>query len=157
VNQLQPLPAEQECASCGAKLAPADLACSRCHSLVSAATLQQLAASARLHEERREFGKARDVWLKALELLPPDSSQAEWVRESTRRLAVAAASAAPLNTRHHWAKKLGPFAPVVLLLVKGKFLLTLFKLKFLLSLGTFVAFYWALYGISLAWDSLRSF
>jgi Zn-dependent protease len=84
--------------------------------------------------------------MKALDLLPPDSSQAEWVRGNTQRLA-AAASAASANPRHRWAKKLGPFAPVVLLLVKGKFLLTLFKLKFLISLGTFIALYWALYGM----------
>lgn len=43
-------------------------------------------------------------------------------------------------------EELGPFAPIVVLLANGKFLLALFKLKFLLSLGTFVAFYWALYG-----------
>jgi Zn-dependent protease len=147
VNQSLPLTAEQECSSCGAKLVPAALACSNCHSLVNAATLEQLAARARLHEERHEFGEARDAWLKALELLPPDSSQAEWVRGNTQRLAAAADSSAAVNARHAWAKKLGPLAPVALLLLKGKFLLTLFKLKFLLSLGTFVAFYWALYGI----------
>lgn len=147
MNQSPPPPADPDCSSCGAKLAPADLACSHCHSLVNAAALEQLAASARLHEERQEFGEAREVWLKALELLPPDSSQAAWVRGSTQRLAAAADNATAVNTRHLWAKKLGPFAPLALLLVKGKFLLTLFKLKFLLSLGAFVAFYWALYGI----------
>jgi Zn-dependent protease len=48
--------------------------------------------------------------------------------------------------RHAWAKKLGPLAPLAILLANGKFLLVLFKLKFLLSLGAFVAFYWALFG-----------
>jgi hypothetical protein len=62
--------------------------CSNCHALVHAARLEQLAASARLHEG-------------------------------------------------------------AILLANGKFLLALFKLKFLLSLGTFVAFYWALYGAKL--------
>jgi Zn-dependent protease len=43
--------------------------------------------------------------------------------------------------------KLGPLAPIALVLVKGKTLfLTIFKLKFLLSLGAFMAFYWTLYG-----------
>ena len=54
---------------------------------------------------------------------------------------------APANERHAWARKFGPFAPLIILLANGKFLLALFKLKFLLSLGSFVAFYWALYGV----------
>ena len=36
---------------------------------------------------------------------------------------------------------------MAILVIKGKTLLALFKLKFLLSLGAFVAFYWALYGV----------
>ena len=48
---------------------------------------------------------------------------------------------------HAWAKRFGPFAPLLILLASGKWLAVLFKLKFLLSLGTFVAFYWALYGM----------
>jgi len=38
-------------------------------------------------------------------------------------------------------------APPAIVLVKGKSLLALFKLKFLLSLGAFAGFYWALYGV----------
>jgi Zn-dependent protease len=114
---------------------------------VHAARLEQLAASARLHEERHEIPEARDVWLSVLELLPPESAQSEWVRGNTKRLDALATSASTVDARHTWAKKLGPFAPVVILLANGKFLLALFKLKFLLSLGTFVAFYWALYGV----------
>jgi Zn-dependent protease len=131
-----------ECSSCKGALAPAALVCGSCHALVHAARLDQLAASARLHEERREFAAARDVWSSALELLPPESAQAEWVRVNAKRLDQMAAAAG-----HTWARKLGPFAPLAILLVKGKSLLALFKLKFLLSLGTFVAFYWALYGV----------
>ncbi len=41
----------------------------------------------------------------------------------------------------------GPLPHSPILLAKGKFLLTLFQLKSLLSLGTFIAVYWALYGI----------
>jgi Zn-dependent protease len=113
--------------------------------LVHAATLEQLSASARLHEEHREYTEARGDWLKALELLPPDSSQAEWIGGNIRRLETL--GAAPANDRHAWARKFGPFAPLIILLANGKFLLALFKLKFLLSLGAFVAFYWALYGV----------
>jgi Zn-dependent protease len=107
--------------------------------------LERLSADARLHEERREYVEARSDWLKALELLPPESSQADWIRGNLKRLE-ALAGPAPANERHAWARKFGPFAPLIILLANGKFLLALFKLKFLLSLGAFVAFYWALFG-----------
>lgn len=134
----------EECSSCKGALAPAALACDSCHALVHAAQLEQLAASARQHEERREFTEARDAWSNALALLPPQSAQAEWVRAQTKRIDGMAVAA---DARHSWARRLGPFAPLAILLVKGKSLLALFKLKFLLSLGTFMAFYWALYGV----------
>ncbi|HEX3837566.1 MAG TPA: site-2 protease family protein [Steroidobacteraceae bacterium] len=128
----------RECIRCHAVLAPGALVCGSCHALVHSVVLEQLAAAARLHEARREFTAAREVWLKALGLLPPESSQAEWVRGNVQRLAPA---------RNAWISRLGPLAPLVLLLIKGKFLLTLFKLKFILSLGAFVAVYWGLYGL----------
>jgi Zn-dependent protease len=114
--------------------------------LVHSTVLEQLSASARLHEERREYAEARSDWLKALALLPPDSSQAEWISGNLKRLETLA-GAASTTGRHAWAKKFGPFAPLIILLANSKFLLALFKLKFLLSLGAFVAFYWALYGV----------
>ncbi len=142
------LPAlNRACARCGASLAPGALTCSSCHALVHATTLEQLAASARMHEEAREFAKARSHWAGALGLLPPDSAQAEWIRRNLARLDALAGNASAADARRAWARKFGPLAPLVILLANGKFLLTLFKLKFLLSLATFVAFYWALYGI----------
>jgi len=135
----------RECSRCAGVLAPNALVCSSCHTLVHAATLEQLAASAGMHEAERKYTEARDVWLQALELLPPDSAQAEWIRGNAKRLNELA-SAASVGARHSWARKLGPLAPLAIVLVKGKFLLSLFKLKFLFSLGTFIAFYWALYG-----------
>src|SRR5258705_318042 len=62
----------QECSRCNGALAPTALVCGNCHALVHAARLEQLAAGARLHEERHENIEARNVWLNALELLPPD-------------------------------------------------------------------------------------
>jgi Zn-dependent protease len=122
------------------------LVCGVCHALIHAGRLEALAADAARHEQRREIDSAREDWSRALELLPPESTQAEWVRNNVRRLDALAASTAAAGSRHAWASKLGPLAPLVVLLANGKFLLALFKLKFLLSLGTFVAFYWALYG-----------
>ena len=120
--------------------------CSSCHGLVHAARLEQLAASARSHAERGDTAEARAAWLRALELLPADSTQAQWIRGQLQRLEATPATAPAVAGRHAWARRLGLFAPLAILLVNGKFLLALFKLKFLLSLGAFVAFYWALYG-----------
>jgi Zn-dependent protease len=48
---------------------------------------------------------------------------------------------------HPWAKRLGPLAPLALLLAKGKALLVaLLKLKFLFSFVAFLGIYWAIYG-----------
>jgi Zn-dependent protease len=135
----------QQCPRCKSVLEPAALACGTCHALVHSTTLEQLSAGARLHEEKREYAEARSDWLKALELLPPDSSQADWIRGNLNRLETLAGPA-PAHDRHAWARKFGPLAPLIVLLANGKFLLALFKLKFLLSLGAFVAFYWALFG-----------
>jgi Zn-dependent protease len=143
-------PAEK-CLGCNAPLEPEALACSECHALVHAARLEQLAQDARLREQRGEIAQARDAWASALHLLPEHSTQAEWVRANIRRLeALTAADAttagATTAASAPWITKLGPLAPLAIVLIKGKSLLALLKLKFLLSLGTFIAFYWAVFG-----------
>lgn len=134
------------CARCSNVLPAQALVCDKCHTLVHGEKLEQLATAARMSEEHGEIAQARDAWLKALEFLPPDSSQAAWIRDKAAKLAVVLPTSAPSENRFSWAKKLGPLAPLAVVLAKGKFLLALFKLKFLLSLGTFVAVYWALFG-----------
>jgi Zn-dependent protease len=53
----------------------------------------------------------------------------------------------PQKPPQPWTKRLGPLAPLALLLAKGKTLLfALFKLKFLFSFAAFLGLYWALYG-----------
>ena len=53
----------------------------------------------------------------------------------------------PGKPPHPWSKRLGPLAPLALLLAKAKTLLfALFKLKFLFSFVAFLGIYWALYG-----------
>lgn len=136
----------RNCKACSYELAPEVLACPQCHALVHASELQGLAATAKRLEEQHQFLQARDHWTKALALLPRESSQAEWIRDNARKLELAASQSVP-QTSSRWVNKLGPLAPIALVLVKGKTLfLTIFKLKFLLSLGAFMAFYWTLYG-----------
>ena len=114
--------------------------------MVHAQRLEELAASARAHEERRDLVAAHSDWQSALELLPADSSQAEWVRAKLAELLQATRNEAAKGDSPAWTRKLGPFAPLALLLLKGKFFLSLLKLKFLLSFASFAAIYWALYG-----------
>lgn len=108
--------------------------------------LEELAASARGHEERRELVAAHSDWQVALELIPADSSQAAWVRAKLAELFQAIRDEAAKRDASAWTRKLGPFAPLALLLLKGKVFLSLLKLKFLLSFASFAAIYWALYG-----------
>ena len=133
------------CKSCSREL-PADaLVCKQCHTLVHAAELQQISAGAQMFEQHGEPQKALEAWRRALTLIPDDAEQKKWVRDKIQNLEVAASVAT--EKQNAWAKKLGPLAPIAVLLAKGKFLLALFKLKSLLSLATFVAFYWTLYGM----------
>jgi Zn-dependent protease len=113
---------------------------------VHAEALEQLSAQAKALENRGELPQARERWLEALKLLPADSRQAEWVRDHARHLTPAARPAAQPHSRNKWTRKLGPLAPVAIALSKGKVLLSVFKLNFLLSLAAFMGVYWALYG-----------
>lgn len=115
--------------------------------MVHARRLEELAASARAHEEKHEMLAAYKDWLAALDLMPADSSQAIWVREKLAELQQAALATAAKKEPPAWARKLGPFAPIALLLLKGKALLSLLKFKFLLSFASFAGLYWALYGV----------
>ena len=136
----------QTCPGCGRELSAGDLACAECHALVHGKELDSLARDARALEAKREFPQAADLWARALAMLPADSKQAEWVRDHLQSLSAAqrTEAAAPTNK---WVKKLGPLGPIAVLLAKSKGLLAaIFKLKFLLSLASFVAVYWALYG-----------
>ncbi len=128
-------------------MAPGALVCSSCHALVHAVQLEQLAAAARVQEEHQDFSAARETWLKALVLLPPEAAQADWIRGNVQRLQTLGSSTPHSGSGNSWIRRLGPFAPLLVLLSKGKFLLALLKLKFLLSLGAFVGFYWSLYGL----------
>ncbi len=143
-----PVDTPKNCSRCGASLPSGALVCPHCQAMVHAQRLEDLAASARAHEERQDLAAARSDWQAALDLLPVDSSQAAWVRAKLAEQSPAAGSeAAKGGSPPGWTRKLGPFAPIVLLLLKGKFFLSLLKLKFLLSFATFAALYWALYGV----------
>ena len=141
------LAAPDKCGRCGATLAPGSLACPECQALAHARRLEDLATSARGHEQGRELTAAQSDWQAALELLPADSSQAAWVRSRLAELEENRAKAEKSGSPA-WARRLGPLAPLALLLVKAKVFLSLLKLPFLLSFVSFAGLYWGLYGAS---------
>ena len=136
----------RKCKTCGRDLAPTELACVQCHSLVYSEELTVLSLRANRLEDSGDFQQALEEWRKAIQMLPPQSTQADWVRDHLRKLELSIRAAPPAPVKHNWAKKLGPLAPIAIFLAKAKWLFALFKLKFLLSLGAFFALYWAMWG-----------
>jgi Zn-dependent protease len=141
------LEAVRNCHNCGAFVPLGALACEKCHALLHSEELARISMRANSMEESGRLQEAKDEWTKALSLLPSNATQADWVRSKLRALALLR-DATPLPDKNNWAKKLGPLGPIAILLAKSKvFFAALFKLKFLLSLLTFMAVYWSLYGI----------
>jgi Zn-dependent protease len=109
--------------------------------------LVRISTCAKALEERDQIAEAREEWLKGFLLLPANSTQAEWIRDKADKLQLAAKIAMPPERKHAWARKLGPLAPLAVLVAKSKtLLLALFKLKFIFSLFAFMGVYWALFG-----------
>jgi len=139
----------RNCHNCGAALPLGALACEACHALVHSEELLRVSARAKSLEEQEQLLPARDEWLKALSLLPTSSTQAEWIRDKAKKLELAARTSPPPGDKHAWARKLGPLAPIAVILAKSKTLfLAVFKLKFILSLFVAIWFYLTLFGVS---------
>ena len=144
--------ATDNCAQCGAQLTRGALACATCHTLVHSDRLDQLANDARALELRGLLRQARELWVECLGLLPENSKQTEWVQTRLAALddAILKAEAeargeviAPAKVEKptpNWVKRLGPFGPVALLLLKLKgVLFAVLKLKFLFSFVAYAA------------------
>ena len=121
------------------------LACPECGSLVYAGHIAGLATAAQGLEKEQHWPEARAAWGAALAWLPASSPQAEALEK--RMQAIDAHENADKEKAAKWAKRLGPLAPVLVLLGKLKgILFLLFKFKFLFSFLTFFGLYWALFG-----------
>jgi Zn-dependent protease len=109
--------------------------------------MERLAAQARSLESRNEFQQAHQIWQQTLQFLPPNSQQADWIREHLRELEAAATNTGHPGQTKRWARRLAPLGPLAAFLAKGKtFLVFFFKLKFLFSFAAFIGLYWALWG-----------
>ena len=137
----------RNCHNCGQSVPLGALDCPQCHTLLYSEELVRISTKANQLEEQNALPQARDEWRKALALLPHNSSQAEWIRGKIYKLELTEKHAPPTRPKSEWAKRLGPLAPIAVLLAKSKvLLLALFKLKFLFSFFAFLAIYWTLYG-----------
>jgi len=139
----------RQCPSCQAELNFGDLACGVCHALVYASELEALAQHAQYCEQKGDLTGAHEAWSRALTRLPAEATQAEWVRNHLLELNTAKTEAAEQQAtqKNKWAKRLGPLAPLALVLIKGKtLLLALLKLKFLFSFISFFGLYAVLWG-----------
>lgn len=136
----------RNCHNCGANLPLGALACEQCHSLVHSEELIRVSERAKGLEAEQPL-LAMQEWMKALPLLPQNSTQAIWIRDQIHKLELSTRTAPPPEQSHAWARKLGPLAPIAIILAKSKTLLfAIFKLKFIFSLFAFMGVYWALYG-----------
>ncbi len=70
----------RNCKRCSQELAPGALVCDHCHALVHSEELERMSAEAKALEARGDLRQAREKWLSTLPLLPPTSTQADWIK-----------------------------------------------------------------------------
>ena len=144
-----PPPTIHSCPQCSHWLPDGTLACPDCHTLTYGQYLSQLAFEAQQLEQQQKWSDARSIWQNALQWLPGETQQAATITQHMARIDTR------LQAEHEqkakWTRKLGPFAPIALFLLKAKsFLFLAFKLKFLLSFLLYLGIYWALFGLPFA-------
>jgi Zn-dependent protease len=122
------------CAGCSAELPTDSLVCRQCHTLVHTRQLAQLSASAKALEKAGNFSEAREEWLRALALLPADSTQSLWITQHVHQLDIVV-HRTPAPARKKRPAWLDLIAPLVIASV---------------SFGAFLGVYWSLYGFPFA-------
>jgi Zn-dependent protease len=144
---MDPIESSRRCENCGSELPLLALACEKCRTLVHSEQLVQISHRAKQLEEEGNLQQARVEWERALQLIPSDATQSEWIRNHAKQMDLTLQSAPAETPKSKWIQRLGPLGPILVLLAKSKFLLTaIFKLKFLLSFFVFAGLYWTLYG-----------
>ena len=145
IPQIEAPEAIYNCPDCTRWLPDGTLACPDCQTLTYGVHLSEIGRSAHELEQEQKWVEARERWASALAWLPEETQQAASVRQHVA--AIDARLKAADDQKAKWTKRLGPFAPIALFLLKFKSLLFLvFKLKFLLSLVAFFGIYWVLFG-----------
>jgi Zn-dependent protease len=104
-----------------------------------------LVEHAKLAGQARDWQGARQAWMKALELAPPDSEEYRLTKARIENIDLQ------LSDKHVWAKRFGKLGPIgtflFVALSKGKLLLLgLTKISTFVSMLAFFGVYWSLYG-----------
>jgi Zn-dependent protease len=104
-----------------------------------------LVEHAKLAGQARDWQGARQAWVQALELLPPDSAEYQLTKTRIENIDLQ------LSEGNVWKKRLAKLGPIgtflVVALSKGKLLLLgLTKLSTFASMLAFFAVYWSLFG-----------
>lgn len=143
---MPPTPeAIHNCPSCSHWLPEGTLVCPDCGTIVYSQYLGRLAYEAQQLEQQQKWTEALAMWRSAATWLPPETSQGQTLTTHIGQL--EARLAREEDQKQRWRKRLGPFAPIALFLLKAKsFLFILFKLKFLISMLAFFGLYWAMFG-----------
>jgi Zn-dependent protease/uncharacterized Zn finger protein (UPF0148 family) len=149
INEASNVPALPEtihsCPACSHWLPDGTLACPDCQALTYGRYLSQVAQSAQALEQEQQWDQARERWKSALQWLPEETQQAASVHQHIAQIDARLQAAQDQKAR--WTKRLGPFAPIALFLIKIKsFFFILLKLKFLVGFLAFFGLYWALFG-----------
>src|SRR5580698_11240852 len=140
-----PPPEIHSCPSCSHWLPDGTLACPDCNTLTYGLYLRELAGSAQQFEQQGKWTEARERWRSTLKWLPENAEQATGIQQHIAQ--IDSRLKAEDDRKARWTKRLGPFAPVALFLLKIKSaIFLLFKLKFLLGIFTFFGLYWAIFG-----------
>jgi Zn-dependent protease len=142
----------RNCKRCSRELAPGALACDHCHALVHSEELERLSAEAKALEASGDLQRAREKWLTGLELLPPTSKQAEWIRQHAQALDAAAGRGIPPRD-NAWAQPtetqpMGPAGSVATLAGQSRIPASpRFQWTSILSFLAFIAIYSAASGV----------
>src|ERR1700753_2198927 len=140
-----PPPEIHSCPSCSHWLPDGTLACPDCNTLIYGLYLRELAGSAQQFEQQGKWAEAKERWRSTLKWLPENAEQAAGIHRHIAQ--IDSRLQAEEDRKAKWTRRLGPFAPIALFLLKIKSaLFLLFKLKFLLGILGFFGLYWALFG-----------
>jgi Zn-dependent protease/uncharacterized Zn finger protein (UPF0148 family) len=140
-----PPPVIHNCPNCSHWLPDGTLACPDCQTLTYGEHLTELATDAQQLEQQQKWAEARDRWKMALLWLPEETRQSASIQQHIAQL--DARLKAVDDQKAKWTKRLGPFAPIALFLIKFKtYLFLALKFKFLLSFVAYFGIYWALFG-----------
>lgn len=143
--QLAPPSVIHSCPNCSHWLPDGTLACPDCQTLTYGRYLSELAGAAQQLEQQGRWQEARERWNFTLQWLPENTQQAASIQQHIA--GIDGRLGREQSQRERWTRRLGPFTPIALFLLKAKSaVFLLFKLKFLFGLVTFFGLYWVMFG-----------